>query len=330
MNEPAWLALKTDLESGRVAHAYAFYGEEGLGQDEILSALAAGLLCARPGSGGPGDAGGAGSVTACGTCADCVALSDRSHPDLMELRPDGASVKLEAVRSALAFLHRRPFQASRRLLVIHSAERLTAEAANALLKVLEEPPAGAVLVLVASSPDAVLATVRSRCRAIAFPPLPLAEVADMLVAEGADPAPARAAAALSGGNPGRARAWLADPGWPDAVRLARAAVLEGIAWSPADQATWSGILASSAQAGYPLIDWVSVALRDALAVRDGADPLWLSRAEAASLAGRLGPEGAARALVAAGDARAALRANVTARLTFEVFCLRLARAAGGR
>lgn len=303
--------LERDLRRGLVAHGYAFYGEPGLGQEEAAAAWAAALLC---GAGG------------CGACRDCSMAAERAHPDLLWVTPDGASLRLAQAAEACAFVARRPFQAGRRVVVIEGAERLTEEAGNRLLKELEEPPAGAVFVLLASRPEAVPATIRSRLRPVVFRPWPAEAVREALRAEGVEERAARWAAALSGGNPGRARAYARDPEW----RAAAEGVLELLprvaAAGPAEAAQWAARLRDWQARGFEVLEWMDLALRDALAARTGGRPRWCDEAAAAALAAALPPSAHETARRALWEARAALQANVNPLLTFEVLLIRLARA----
>jgi DNA polymerase-3 subunit delta' len=157
------------------------------------------------------------AVDACGQCASCrrierAALAYRGARDrpavdcLQWLAPDErGSIKIDVVRDLLKRAGFRPFDGRRRLVLVDDAHDLEPEAQQALLKALEEPPSATAFVLVTPQPDALLATVRSRCPLLRFGPLAAAAVADVLVrrhgwAEGE----AAAAAAMSGGSVGAA------------------------------------------------------------------------------------------------------------------------------
>ena len=132
------------------------------------------------------------------------ALADPSpHPDLVWLRPPGTQHLVEDVRErVIAQVAYRPFEGERRVFVIEAAEAMAEESQNALLKTLEEPPAFAHLILVSAEPEALLETVRSRCRAVRFARLG-PEAVEARLAEGADSdAERRAAARLCGGDVG--------------------------------------------------------------------------------------------------------------------------------
>lgn len=311
MTEPG-PSFERELGKGRTAHAYAVYGEPGLDGASAPLALARALLCGL----GNGDA-------SC-DCPDCAALEAGNHPDLRLVRPEGARVRIDDVRAALAFLHRSPHQSRRRVVIVEAADTLTPEAANALLKMLEEPPAGSALILRAATPDSLLPTVRSRCRSIRLRPEAVERLAEILREEGFAHEEAVAAAALSSGNPGRGRERLGDPDFSRAAGTVREIVLAAGAGGPRAQDRQAQALADCAELGYPVLEWAMLALRDALAATGGGNPLWLSREEAERLAASLSRAGLLGAVRACEDARQALRSNVAARLTYAVLLSRWA------
>jgi DNA polymerase-3 subunit delta' len=132
------------------------------------------------------------------------------HPDVVEYEPGGATYKVEDVRERMSpEAHRSPVEGERKVLLVFEAEKLCvppAIAANALLKTLEEPPARTVIVLVSSSADELLPTIRSRCQRVDFDPVPDDTLRDALEHEGVGAEAASLAAALSGGQLARARA----------------------------------------------------------------------------------------------------------------------------
>jgi DNA polymerase III subunit delta' len=171
------------------AHAYLFHGPAGVGKRRAAVAFAAELL---------GDAG---------------RVERRAHPDLYLLEPLGDQIRIDDVRELRRDLHMRPFEATRRVYLIFGADLLNAEAADALLKDLEEPPSYAVVVLVADELGPLPETIRSRCQLVPFRRLSekaiRAEVESR--APGLLPAEATALARVSGGRLDRVERLL-DPG----------------------------------------------------------------------------------------------------------------------
>jgi DNA polymerase-3 subunit delta' len=164
--------LRQSAKGGRLAHAYAFVGPSGIGKRRFAFELARCLLCEKR-----SDA----DFEACGECASCQQVAAGTHPDLLTVGLiDG---KRELVirqfigeketrgKEGLCYdVSLKPMSGRRRVAIIDDAEALNDESANALLKTLEEPPPDSVLILVATSGDLLLPTIRSRCQVIAFQP----------------------------------------------------------------------------------------------------------------------------------------------------------------
>jgi hypothetical protein len=153
--------LTRALTSERVAHAYAFIGPAGSGRMTTAVAFAGALLCADGG---------------CGACRHCSAAASRHHPDLHvltptppESNPKGArAIRIGAVRELERQSSLRPVMSRRRVFIIDDADRMTEDAPQAILKFLEEPAPGTVIILVLSRVRAVPATVISRCQIVRF------------------------------------------------------------------------------------------------------------------------------------------------------------------
>lgn len=193
--------LKRAAAQSRVAHAYLFSGPEGVGKRTTALAFAQALNCQAPREG-----------EACGACASCRKIAAASHPDVMLLEPEGQAFKIEQVREVLQRnLRWKPLEGRTRVFVLDRADALTAEAANSLLKVLEEPPDAVVIVLITSQAFALLPTIRSRCQEIRFRPLAAGLLTQWLFeAHGVPQETAAALARLSDGRPAEALR-LSDP-----------------------------------------------------------------------------------------------------------------------
>ncbi len=154
---PVWTTLTADLE--RLPHALLLQGPAGLGKHEFALRLAATLLCTQPKA-----------ETACGHCHNCQLLAAGTHPDLKLVMPeeDRRGIVIDQIRALGSFLALRPHTAARKVAVLSPADSMNLNAANSLLKILEEPPLGSVLLLVASQPARLPATIRSRCQRLAF------------------------------------------------------------------------------------------------------------------------------------------------------------------
>lgn len=177
--------------ASRPHHAYVLAGPEGGGKSLAARAFAAALLCKQQG---------------CSECRDCRLALDDKHPNESIVEPEGRDIHVETVRSEVWHpAYRTAPEPGRKVFVIREADRLNPAAADVLLKVLEEPPADSVLMLLSARPDELPETVLSRCHVVTFRPLSEGFVIDALVGEGVPPERAALAARLGGGNLGRAR-----------------------------------------------------------------------------------------------------------------------------
>jgi DNA polymerase III subunit delta' len=146
-------------------------------------------------------------IDACGTCAVCRRIDRGTHPDVIAVGPEGDSaiIGIDQARNISERASYRPYEGRRRVVILDPADAMERPAQNALLKLLEEPPAATMLVLVTSQPDQLLPTVRSRCPQIRFGPLSVSELTEVLTRERKVPErEARAAAALASGSVARA------------------------------------------------------------------------------------------------------------------------------
>ncbi|UCE17409.1 MAG: DNA polymerase III subunit delta' [Gemmatimonadota bacterium] len=214
--------LAASAHKNRIPHAFLFYGPEGVGKDAMACALAKHLNCSDP---------------PCHTCSSCLKISKGQHPDVKMLFPHPSSLKpeeigalirekaqqpygkatftkqasisIETVRELQRTLPYRPYEGTYKVVIMSDADKMTIEAANALLKTLEEPPAATLLILTTGRPHALLPTIVSRCQKVRFDPLKDEEVEKVLIEKHeADPAKARFASRLAAGNYWKAQEFL--------------------------------------------------------------------------------------------------------------------------
>lgn len=154
------------LERDQLASSYLFVGPKGVGKSLAAKALSQALLCERPGP------------RPCGACPSCIRLAGGTSEAYIEVHPEGGTIKVDQSRQ---IIRRLSLQTAGRaqVVVIHEAENLNPQAGNALLKMIEEPPAGCFFFLLAPSPSSVLPTIRSRCQIFRFAPLPMAALRDL-------------------------------------------------------------------------------------------------------------------------------------------------------
>ena len=223
--EMAVRSLEAGLKSGRLHHAYLLSGPAHVGKTTLATQLAQAVNCT-------------GGDPPCGTCGPCERVGSGAHADVSFIRVDpeaaeGARtlISIDAVRDLISSAHLRPYEGRTRVYIIEGADRLSADGANALLKVLEEPPPDVLLLLLTDYLDGVLPTIRSRCQLMELRPLPLAQVAAVLRDEhGVGDEQAEALARLSRGCLGWAIEASRDPSVLAAVqqRLERITdVIEG-------------------------------------------------------------------------------------------------------
>ncbi|MBI1903439.1 MAG: DNA polymerase III subunit [Planctomycetia bacterium] len=210
------------LARGRLAHTFLFVGPEGVGKRTFAKKLAQALLCQKspPSEGG---ARGGDVLDPCEKCPACLQVAAGSHPDLIQIaRPEEKSslpvelfIGSREKRGQEGLCHElalKPFMGGRRIAIIDDADDLAIEGANALLKTLEEPPPQSVLILIGTSEQRQLPTIRSRCQVVYFRPLPEDVLARLIQQQeiAATAEEARRLARFAGGSLTAARE-LADP-----------------------------------------------------------------------------------------------------------------------
>jgi DNA polymerase-3 subunit delta' len=154
-----WRDIDVLRQAGTLPHALLFTGAPDIGKFHFARAVASLVLCAES------------QGSACGRCRNCQLIAAGSHPDLVLIQPEerGKAIRIDAMRELREFCARRPHQGGWRVILIEPAEALNANAANALLKTLEEPGERTLLILVSHQLGRLPATVRSRCRLLRFP-----------------------------------------------------------------------------------------------------------------------------------------------------------------
>nr|WP_255263364.1 DNA polymerase III subunit delta' [Pseudomonas aegrilactucae] len=198
------------------AHAYLLHGPQGIGKRALAERLMALLLCQRPEG-----------LQACGQCKSCMLLNAGSHPDNYILEPEEADkpIKVDQVRDLVSFVVQTAQLGGRKVILIEPVEAMNVNAANALLKSLEEPSGNTVLLLVSHQPSRLLPTIKSRCQQQACPLPSHAQSEAWLAAAlpGSDEAERLELLSLAAGSP-----LLAVRLQAQGVREQRAQVVEGV------------------------------------------------------------------------------------------------------
>jgi len=188
--------LKEAIKNSRIAHAYLFLGPEGVGKKTTALNFAKAINCSSLTEDGP-----------CDACDSCRKIDSRNHPDIFTVEPEkkGGSIKIDRIRELIRKTGFKSYEGRKKVSIIDSADSMTEEAANAILKTLEEPPPESVFILIAENLSYIFPTIRSRSEIIKFYPLGIDEIKRVLLSEyKIDEVKAHILSHLSSGSLGRA------------------------------------------------------------------------------------------------------------------------------
>jgi DNA polymerase-3 subunit delta' len=312
--------LQNMLSSGRMPHALLFAGPDGIGKRMVAQVVAASLLCVAV------------ENKPCGQCPSCRQVKGGRQPDLLVISPEGATIKIDQIRNLQHEAALAPYGGQRRVCIIEDADKMTAQAANSLLKFLEEPPGEMVFILLSAGKQLLLETILSRCCVLAFQPLAYSLLAEALVSRGVLPEQAKVAARLSGGGMGTALKLVAPDGL--VVRNQAASIVVGLlgckmmfVWDTAGE--WEKLERRELLA---VLQYMRYILRDLLMLAAGQELSLLFNLDlASSLQAQVDNWNETRliaALSAVERARQALRGNANSRLTSEALLIKLRDLAG--
>ena len=203
-NERIKKLLQRAVADGRIGQSLLMAGPRGVGKHQFALALAQALNCEQPASG-----------DACGQCIPCRKIARNEHADVRTILRESQDpfvkketrsqfIKIEQTRLMSEQAQFRPYEGRRRVFILDDAEWLRREAANSLLKTLEEPPETSLIILITPKPFALIDTIRSRCLMLSFAPLDASEIERHLLGLEKKPDETRLRARLSGGSIGRA------------------------------------------------------------------------------------------------------------------------------
>ena len=154
--ETAITVLQNALTKNRLSHAYIFTGKEGIGKSRAAFEFAKAVNCLNQ------------QDDACDQCLSCRKANNQNHPDIKNIVPDGASIKIDQIRALQQEIMYKPYESDKKVYIIHQAEDMTLSAANSLLKTLEEPPSYAIIILLTNNLNKLLSTTVSRCQLLRF------------------------------------------------------------------------------------------------------------------------------------------------------------------
>ena len=187
--------IRKSLTQNRIGHAYLFSGISAVGKNTLAREFVKALNCEKKDI----------LHDSCGECSSCRKIQREIHPDVFFVEADGQFIRINAIREIQEQMKCKPLEARQRVFIIDDADKMNDQAANALLKILEEPSPSNILILVTARPYSMPSTIISRCQHIRFNPLRFDTVAKFLVDRiGMDNQQALLLAGLSGGSIGRA------------------------------------------------------------------------------------------------------------------------------
>ncbi|PYZ95453.1 DNA polymerase III subunit delta' [Alteribacter lacisalsi] len=178
--------LTNSLKKNRLAHAYLFEGGRGTGKQQTAVQLARAFFCRHSSEGEP-----------CGECGDCRRILSGNHPDVHTIRPDGQTIKVDQIRHLKKEFSFRGMESKKKVYLVSEAEKMSASAANSILKFLEEPDGEALAVLMTSQYHRILKTIVSRSQVLSFAPLSPDRLVRQMVKEEVPEVQARVAAQLT-------------------------------------------------------------------------------------------------------------------------------------
>lgn len=266
--------LQSMLRTGQMPHAFIFYGIAGIGKYTAALAFAKALNCREL------------KDDFCGRCRSCDKIERQTHPDVVLVEPEKNVIKIEQIRDLQQQIAYRPVEGAWKTVIIDQAERLNTQAANCLLKTLEEPPDSTMLVLVSRSIAGMLPTVLSRCQQIRFAPLNDQDITTYLCRSGVTPDRAAQVTGYAQGSIKRAL-FLAHGDFLERRAEMAAVLSRGSARHAADTLSLAAGIADDDEATVPALEFLHSWYRDLLMLHEGlTEPVLYNRdmAEALSAA----------------------------------------------
>jgi DNA polymerase-3 subunit delta' len=249
--------LEHSIRNNRLGHAYLFVGPRQVGKYTLAKAMAQAILCTD-------------EDAPCGMCRACRLVEADRHPDVHLIAPDGSSIKIEAMREVQHAISLSAVEGRYRVVIVDEFDRATTSAANALLKTLEEPPNGVILLLVATRPESLLPTIISRCQVLSLRLVPVERVTRALRARGVEAGRARLLGRLSQGRIG----WALSAAEDEHVLDERSKTLEAVRSlthaSYTERFSWAQSLSKKPEGVAGVLDIMASWWRDVLLIASGS------------------------------------------------------------
>jgi DNA polymerase-3 subunit delta' len=254
--------LSQAVRHQKVAHAYLFSGPDGVGKKTTALSLAQALNCHQQG----GDA--------CMECSSCRKIEQGQHPDVQVIKPEGEYIKIEAIRRLQQEMASKPYEGRVKTQVIDEADRLTPQAANCLLKTLEEPASNSLLILVSAHPYNLLPTVVSRCQRLVFNQLAAEDIEQLLSGKGLSPAQCQLIASFCQGSPAQVLELDIEQVLAEREELV-GKVFGRLPLSEEELLDCAQALAGDKERIERLLKWLLLWYRDLLVIRKVGEEAWL-------------------------------------------------------
>lgn len=192
--EEAIEILKDEIEKDRISHAYLFSAKEGSGKSKLAFEFAKASFCEELG------------IDSCGSCINCRKMDHNNHPDfkIISVLEGKTAISIDQIRELKKEIAYKPYDSDHKIYIIESAEKLTKQAANSLLKTLEEPPSFATIILLVEDSGKLLPTLVSRCQQIKLSSVAQSKIKDLLLAEGLNKMQSEIVSSAAAGSPGKA------------------------------------------------------------------------------------------------------------------------------
>ena len=256
--------LMRSVQAGRIVHALLFSGPRGTGKRTAANWFAQAMLCK-------------GEDKPCGECPACKRFAAGAHPDVRIVRPEKNVIKVDEIRDLIDYLSMRPYEGGKHIAIIEQADKMNANAQNALLKTLESPTGDVMFFLLSDAPGGLLSTILSRCQTVRFAPLSVEDCAYALQTRGMDQQRAFLLAGIAQGSVGRALELDGD----EAFFELRTRVLNSLEVLKGDAsvAHAASMIAEEKGSERVVLEIMELWARDLMAVQNGTEPFQQSDKE---------------------------------------------------